>query len=121
MGYIRFVVPRPHEDSHRLSGVFSVAFDHWVRDDLEKCDRHHLGVLLDWFGDNLASPPVNDTRALFWFHGCCNPCTQRIWELSLILRELGEHPRLLKTRRPGTIVYEDEHQIAALPFRELSC
>ena len=121
MGYIRFVIPRRSEDSHRCAGVFMAAIGHWSRDDLDPCLKGQLAWLLDWFSDNLHAPAIEEPRALFWFRGVRNPCTQRIWELTLLLRELGEQPMMLKERRPGYLVYEDRHQIAAVPFRELAC
>ena len=121
MGYIRFVIPRTDESSHRDAGVFMAALCHWSADDVEPvlCDR--LATLLDWFDSNLMVPSIAEPRAVFWFHGERNPCTQRVWELTLVLRELGEQPRMIKTRRPGSIVYEDLHQVAAIPFRETAC
>lgn len=121
MGYIRFVIPRRNEDSHRNAGVFMAAVCHWSRDDLEPSTKQELAWLLDWFSDNLHAPALSEPRAVFWFRGVRNPCTQRIWELNLLLRELGEQPRLLKVRRPGYVVYEDLHQVAAVPFREMAC
>jgi len=121
MGYIRFVIPRRCGDSHRHAGVFMAALRHWSSDDVEGSLRDHLAWLLDWFGEHLHAPAIDDPRAIFWFRGSGNPCTRRSWELTLVLRELGEHPRLLKARRPGYIVYEDRHQVAAVPFRETDC
>jgi hypothetical protein len=121
MGYIRFVIPRRNGDSHRHAGVFMAALRHWARDDVEASLRDHLAWLLDWFSEHLDVPCIDEPRAIFWFRGCGNPCTRRVWELTLVLRELGEQPRLLKARRPGYVVYEDRHQVAAVPFRETPC
>ena len=65
MRYIRFVIPRPYEGSHRRAGVFMAAFEHWTREDIEPelCDR--LGMLFDWFGDNLLVPSIAEPRAVF--------------------------------------------------------
>ncbi|MHC4452784.1 MAG: Clp protease N-terminal domain-containing protein [Planctomycetota bacterium] len=40
------------------------------------------------------------------------------WELVSILRRNGECVRLIKTRRPGYVLYEDSFQVAATPFRD---
>jgi len=121
MGYIRFVIPRRSEDSHRHAGVFMAAFRHWSCDEIDPAVKLQLACLLDWFSDNLHAPVIAEPRAVFWFRGVRNPCTQRVWELALLLRELGEQPMLLKERRPGYVVYEDLHQVAAVPFREVAC
>jgi len=121
MGYIRFVVPRRNEDSHRRAGVFTAALRHKRSPDLDPSLRARLASLLDWFADHLHAPSLEEPRAVFWFHGRRNACTRRIWELAWLLYELGEHPRLLKARRPGYVVYRDRHQVAAMPFRDLEC
>jgi hypothetical protein len=39
-------------------------------------------------------------------------------ELAALLETSGVHTRMITTRRPGYIVYEDSHQVAAVPFRD---
>ena len=34
------------------------------------------------------------------------------------VREHGPAVEIVKTRRPGYILYEDDHQVAAIPFRD---
>ncbi|MDP2123062.1 MAG: hypothetical protein Q8J92_01645 [Parvibaculum sp.] len=39
-------------------------------------------------------------------------------EISRILQEYGHFVTMIKSARPGYIVYEDEHQIVAEPFAD---
>ena len=40
-----------------------------------------------------------------------------MYDLKAILEQYGIHVDLIKSDRPGYIVYEDENQIAAEPFQ----
>ena len=72
---------------------------------------------LNWFERNLRAPAVPQT-AIFWFKGDGNECTRRVWDLAGFLRANNVPVRILKTREPGYIEYEDRFQIAAVPFRD---
>ncbi|MHC4956322.1 MAG: hypothetical protein ACYTGZ_20970 [Planctomycetota bacterium] len=115
--YLRLVVPHRDEDSHREAGVFRAAYGHFDGAQLAPAQRALLKEALDWFAHNLHVPAIAEPRAIFWFRGGRNPCVARVWDLVWLLRDLGEHPHLLKVRRPGYLVYEDSHQVAAIPFR----
>jgi len=115
--YLRLVVPSRDEDSHRDAGVFRATYGHIDAGDLPAAQRAWLEGVLDWFGRNLPIPELTEPRAVFWFRGEENPCVAHVWELAALLRDVGEQPRLLKTKRPGYLVYEDRFQVAAIPFR----
>jgi hypothetical protein len=38
-------------------------------------------------------------------------------DLAALLNASDVHTRMITTCRPGYVVYEDEHQVAAVPFR----
>ena len=44
----------------------------------------------------------------------------KLWALSIILADNGYHIELIKTRRPGYVVYEDDVQVVAEPFKDLN-
>ena len=111
------VIPRRHEDSHLDMGVFVAAYVHMDDEHVDSDQRAWLRRVLLWFQANLHAPVISDPRALFWFRGQRNPCLDRVWELRAALREVGEKPSMIKTSRPGVVVYEDTHQVAAVPFR----
>lgn len=55
---------------------------------------------------------------LSWFKPTAEQHIQKAHELAAILSELGFVIEILKTDRPGYIVYEDEFQIVAEPFSD---
>jgi hypothetical protein len=42
----------------------------------------------------------------------------RLRALTVLLQRHGFVTQVLWTRRPGYVVYEDEYQVAAVPFRD---
>jgi hypothetical protein len=42
----------------------------------------------------------------------------RVHEIVELLTRAGVHARLIATTKPGYIIFEDDYQIAALPFRD---
>ena len=78
-----------------------------------------MSVLL-WFERNLSLPDRSKLhrRAIFWFKAHAAKVVRRAWDLALALNEHGPPAEIFKTRRPGYIVYEDDQQIAAIPFRD---
>ena len=68
----------------------------------------------------LAAPDRSklDTRAIFWFKADAGEVASRVWELAKIVTRRGVGAEIVKTSRPGYIVYEDNLQVAAIPFRD---
>ena len=52
-----------------------------------------------------------------WFKPAAREHILRIRDIVAILENHGVTTKMLVTRRPGYVVYEDEHQVAAIPFR----
>jgi hypothetical protein len=123
--FVRFVVPVRDEDSHRLTGVFQAACR--LRDgDLPDADARRLGLLLRWFDRHLPAPArLSRSRrrhahaeAVCWLRQGATGRLEKLRELAALLDRHGIATRRLRTRRPGYIVYEDEYQVAAVPFRD---
>jgi len=77
---------------------------------------------LEWFQTNL---PVarkykrgRRDRARCWIKGHQRDTIARMYELRTLLESMGISVRLLKTRNPGYITWEDDYQVAAVPFRD---
>ena len=77
-----------------------------------------------WFGDNLDRPTHYDRPgprrggaqdALCWFKAEAAEHIARMYELKAAFEACGIHVDVLRTRDPGRLVYEDPHQVAALP------
>ena len=79
-----------------------------------------IETLNDWFGDNLAAPTCFDDgggeRALSWFKPGATEHISRMFALKAALEACGVHVEVLRTRSPGLVRYEDEHQVAAEPY-----
>jgi hypothetical protein len=125
--YLRFVVEDIDEDSNKELGVF-----HAVRDLREagKLDRHEEeqhDLIRQWFNQNLekpsrftaSKPPFyrKQPKAISWFKDNAHDHIARVRELVTILKHHGISVRMLKTERVGYVVYEDEYQVVAEPFR----
>lgn len=130
--YIRFVLKRLNESSGLRDGFFSAAYA-LSRD--AGLDEHHVTALheaLDWFELNLEEPNrLNRTKSkgfyrratkgVSWFKPTAEKHIRRARELARLLEEHGFHVEVLKTDQPGYVVYEDENQVVAEPFRSTVC
>ena len=127
--YLRFVTERRTEHGSRREGFLqAVAL---ARHDAETPAYIHdrLTDILGWFIDNLEEPdrfnrgPLKTgrratTTGLSWFKPEATEHVEKAFEICGILRELGYPITILKTTRPGFIVYEDAYQIVAEPFAD---
>jgi hypothetical protein len=116
---LRFVVIQRHRGCSHRPGVFVLAYDLLWGDSLTKAEYEWLREIVDWFEKNLPLPDRSrlDPGAIFWFKAGGDRSVKRIWELVEFLKDCGYHVELIKTQRPGRVCYEDEHQVAATPFR----
>ena len=90
-------------------------------------DSASLDELLDWFDANLDAPDRfsksrrahADEKALSWFKPCARLHIAKSRELLALLRTYEIHSDMLTSSKPGVVVYEDDIQIAAIPFRDV--
>lgn len=119
--YLRFATREHHPDSGRRRGFFDAAYA--LRDD-PATDAHvaaRLDEILRWFSENLPVPgerELPDERAVFLFKAPVTAGFARAWELAQLLRDAGVWVEMQAFERPGTIVYEDVHQVAVVPHRD---
>lgn len=124
--YIRFVVNELDSDSHKRLGIFHAI--RYLRDDgeLTHQEEDKINKVMDWFADNLDKPSrlskssKNHTtnKAITWFKHTANIHINKMWEIVSVLRSHGISVDVIKTEKPGYIVYEDQHQVAAEAFKE---
>ena len=80
----------------------------------------------EWFRKNLKKPqsftrsskPHAKKVAISWFKTHAIEHIARMYELARILHSHGIEVETIKTERPGYVVYEDKHQVAAEPFKD---
>jgi hypothetical protein len=118
--YFRVATIEKDSQSHQNAGVFQRAYDLYYGGELGPDEECHLLSLLLWFERNLTLPDRSKLhrRAIFWFKADAGKVARRVWDLALALKEHGPPTEILNTRRPGYIVYEDDQQLAAIPFRD---
>ncbi|ROR97870.1 hypothetical protein EDC56_3537 [Sinobacterium caligoides] len=80
--------------------------------------------IYQWFKDNLKVPKVQSSesgklakvRAISWFKSTAIEHIDRMRQYGQILEAHDFKILQLITERPGKVLYEDDHQIAAIPF-----
>jgi len=118
--YIRFVVHVKDQDSHQRLGFFGAAYDLLRSGDISIYYEVGIEHFLDWFRHNLHAPPEklldDNPTALCWFKDDAHEHISKSRKLIQILQEHGIEVEMLVTRKPGYIIYEDDFQVAAIPF-----
>jgi hypothetical protein len=127
--FLRFVLMRSHPDTGVDEGIFSAAYE--LRDsvDTPASDRHLLDALLSWFETNLATPARfnrtkskgyyrRNTAGVSWLKPTASEHITKMRALIAILEENGYRVSQVTTKTPGYVVFEDDHQIVAEPFRD---
>ena len=122
--FIRFVVSELDPDSGRRQGLFQAAERLSESGDLEPGDHDQLERLGAWFDENLKRPlrlamssrPHRKAQAISWFKDNARAHIAKMRELEEVLGRYGAAVQLIKTRRVGYVVYQDQFQIVACPF-----
>jgi hypothetical protein len=116
--FVRYIVHQRIEGEPRQSGLFTAAY--YLRDngELLQSEWDRLQQLLAWFTAELTVPPRGTIPegAIFWYVDV-GPFSERMWELVQILSEHGFTAELITARSIGKVVYQDKHQLAAIPRR----
>jgi len=118
--FVRFSARDQHEDSGRRRGIFSAAYRALRTHDLDPRLASRLRNELEWFGENLISPDLDHPHAIFLFKSDARACMKHIWALLHDLREAGVWVEMQTFARPGRAIYEDEQQVAVLPWADAS-
>jgi len=120
--YIRFVIDRKDEESHVEQGIFQAVALALEWQDITGSDADELNELRAWFNENLERPTSFGRgklrRGICWFKTDSSEHISRIWEMVHILERNGIYAKQIRTGRPGYVIYEDEWQLVAEPFRK---
>jgi len=124
--YIRFVVGITDERSGRRKGVFAALGAFKKIPEVSAQDYRSYRTLAEWFNENLDMPskfsrsskPNAKPKALSWYKDSAAEYIQRTREVAELLTKYGIEVEMLKTSRPGYIVYESETQIVAEPYKD---
>jgi hypothetical protein len=120
--YLRFVVGSDSEDHRLLTGVITES--RFLRDNglLQDYETEWLEQQFNWFNTNIPVPPYKQnewpTNCAAWFKNneSAAEALTRIWEFVNLLRENGKQVRVLRSKMPGYIWYEDDFQIVVTEF-----
>jgi hypothetical protein len=117
--FIRFQTPLRCEYTARRAGVFLASTKFARMANLPDFQRASLEQSIDWFNDHLTVPDLgrHGWRALFWFRGSARTAVARMWQVVNLLRDAGLRVQMQRTNDPGRIVYADDLQVAAAPYR----
>lgn len=124
--YIRFITQFRNEKDQIETGMFSAAEFLRVGDLLFEYDKKNLEQIIKWFSLNLKKPDrlSNSTRknpanvSLSWFKSSATAHLNQMHALKEILERYEMRVDIIKRTRPGYIVYEDDHQVSTIPYRE---
>ena len=123
--YVRFVVDEIDEDSGVEQGIFQAMYRLSRAGKLNAAEEVWWADVRTWFNLELEKPgrlarsrrtganPV----AISWFKESAAEHIRRAREVAAILAEHHIQSRMLRSERPGYVVYEDEFQVTAEPFR----
>jgi hypothetical protein len=123
---VRFVIHKNDEDSGRRQGLFQALSDLVHADALLPHEQEQYNEIYEWFRKNLMQPhsfarsskPHAKKVALSWFKDTAVEHIGKMHVLVQILEAHGVIVDVLRTERPGYVVYEDTFQVAAEPFKE---
>lgn len=123
--YLRFRTSFLDDNRDKKYGVFQAAWFLLNSDTMYSYDQDRLHEIWQWFRVNLRVPhsyrqQKNTDHIICWFKPVANEHLQKMYEMACILEEYDLYVSQVKSHKPGYVVYEDDSQVAVIPFRELS-
>jgi hypothetical protein len=124
--YVRFVTAVIDEDSGKRRGVFQAVADLVDANELPAHELEELQSVRAWFNKHLEAPdrfsrsqkPNAARRAISWYKSTATEHIRHMHTMCRILNEHGVRTEMITSSRPGYVVFEDDHQVAAIPFVE---
>ncbi len=124
--FIRFITHQFDKDSGCRQGIFHALGDLRDADIFQAHELQTYNEVYEWFRQNLAKPDrfsrSSKTHAknvaISWFRVSATEHISKMRNLAQLLEEHSVVVEVLYTERPGYIVYDDEFQVAAVPFKE---
>lgn len=120
--YIRFAQTRRDPVCRVAPGLFH-AFHSLPRFDREDWRHHEIRRLNVWFNHNLDRPDrlaarvsrFAPRRGVCWFSDAAGEHVSNARYLAWLLSDVGIPIEELRSPRPGTLIWEDPHQIVVIP------
>jgi hypothetical protein len=123
--FVRFVVAQRHPNTGVQTGIFAATRHLPPVGGVAEWDENRLKEIMVWFRTNLPFPdrvarsrrPNGHHAAVSWFRTSATTHIAMARELAAILEAHDIRTEMLTADRPGYVVYEDEFQVLAEPFR----
>ena len=104
-------------------GVFATLYELTKRGELSPRELTRFGEAEAWLNENLSPPsrlehlipPDGRDVAMRWLKGSAVEPLHRMRDLAQLLEDKGVDVVEFHTKRPGRVVYEDSHQVVAIP------
>jgi hypothetical protein len=113
--FVRFVVGADDAHHKALTGIINDAEALKVKGQLSPEEARDLEEIHKWLNRNLPVPPFKSSKwpktAVAWFKDSAGEPLRRMWDLVAILREHDVPVRMLKSKEPGKVLYEDDYQV----------
>ena len=122
--FVRFAVATRDDTSDQQQGIFTALYALEHAGALLPHEQQWFADIARWFNTNLARPrrlawssrPNAPKRAISWLKLSATEHVTRMRELVALLEHKDVAVEEFRTDKPGSIVYEDEHQVSAVPF-----
>jgi hypothetical protein len=126
--FVRFVVPSLGRQRWGLTGIIRATLDLKDARRLTYDEEACFDEIYNWFNECLPVPwrfsrsrrSGAASNAICWFKPDATTCIRKARILASLLENYGLFTELIRTRKPGYIVYEDWLQVAAEPFHDTS-
>lgn len=126
--YLRFAIVCPEHPVWPYYGVFQALYDLFHDDAFEPWQLERFDEVKEWFNECLDRPTrfrpqwgrsSPEREAFCWYRPtpAAQPAIDRMWDLAALLEARDIPVRLLRTRNPGSVIYQDAKQVAAVPPR----
>lgn len=119
--YLRFQTKIPDGQSGRPTGILVAAAHLRDSNRISMADEKWLREYLDYFNQHLKVPAClknpKNRRAISWFKEGSS-MIDRVWNLKTFLEEQDIFIDVISTRSTGSVIYEDGHQVVAIPLRK---
>lgn len=124
--YLRFEPQIDDPESDYVWSLFGAVGQLLENGDLTRYEHRRLSELDNWFTSHLREPTRlarsrryhAENKAVCWFKSSASACIDKLREIVSILEHHDIPVRMVKSTHPGYIVYEDEYQVAAEPYRD---
>jgi hypothetical protein len=121
--FIRFVVGGDEEDHRQLSGLVTEARLLRDRNELTAAEEEQLEATYKWLNANLPCPPFVSSgwsrNAVAWFKDSAIESIQQMRVLAALLTHHNCPVRMLRSRNPGKVLYEDRFQVVVEEWKSL--